>query len=1273
MKTEISRDSHQPLKHYSGVYQQQGRMLTDADWNELVEIIKLRLNDALKDVVGSTQGSYGGMPRHRALKIIKNAVADPLAIEAGHIYVDGIAADLTDNVEYTDQTDFPLSAPLPADHYFVYADVWERTVTQLLDERLRDKALHGADTCSRKQVLCQIKCSDVDPEQSSKNPHKGNAELIVTLLNKTTQPDSCDPCADQLDIESRIGNYLFRVEVHDVKGDADSPDEITLKWSSENAAEQYALKNKEAEAIVPPGSFTNDNWIYEFFDDTSEKHLGVHRVSGFSPERELLTADYPAAPPRDFVRRWDGYCTLKKNGSWVINSQFDISHPGATAPGFADIDGTTLSINLDALKLELELNHAFVAGDFWLAEVREVEHTPNTILLDHQVPHGIEHHYLTLGEVTTDKLDTNPEADRKYAFPALTEMTRLFMAGGDGQEVVPGEALPQPLRVGVANGEYPVQGAKVRFEIVVGGGSLAPASGITVTSDKGIAECRWTPNVMPDADYRVKATLVIPDHVGGADKDVHPPVYFYANLITADQVIYDKQSCGDAAHPTLQSLFDGDAGLQWPDRDGNGSVTVKDVLDTLLCDLRSNYIPFYPEDCPSGVLIPTVKSGLGINTNTTIHDVLQNLICKLDAGIIPYDPNNQASRWKDIKEQQTVIGDLTEPNTVQSAIDDLLAWLESTDIRYLIPACEAVPSPTLRSLLPEIKDIANGTTVKIDMVLDKLLCDFKATHLPLDKTDTALCSELDDAVSVQDALKVLCDRKAGGGCAVTVGPGGEYTTLDEAFDKLSKKEDINICLLPGTHRVEKAWNISVNNSIKIIGQGSSTSIVSIQDVISLQAMDIILRDLTCTATDISSEKAAAGHLILTSKKIGKCVVDNCNFSRKFRGENNQWKPVVSVSNMMLSWKNNLMDARRVDEEVSAAVKPKKDILRGEALEANLALELVWADNLNDNESEFEEKLKVAAEKIVGLSAASRTQFFTAREEVLINKLPDIEVDIGHTGAVVLEGRIPSAPSTPAPSTPSRPPGIPIPGRTPVPSRPSIPLRTLDRTMSLISVRPKTEVNSFYEDIKSANADDIDKLIDRFRRVAALILPIDVALALETNHVEGDISSNEIKGDVVLFNDQADGVGLNWGLTKNIDSVAKFKLSWAQENDYLDYNGYLNIHDNLIHAVYSTVLSSNMQQLQEVVTGVKENKLQLIAYESLSVRDNIFLGLGSSFIARSLKFSGNEFRLGNNQDDVVAYTIAYFDIFVGNLAMNEQALIEHISRILRKEANIMDII
>ena len=56
MKSQISRDSFRPERRYSGVYQQQGRMLTDADWNELQAIVKTRLDEALRDVLGKKEG-----------------------------------------------------------------------------------------------------------------------------------------------------------------------------------------------------------------------------------------------------------------------------------------------------------------------------------------------------------------------------------------------------------------------------------------------------------------------------------------------------------------------------------------------------------------------------------------------------------------------------------------------------------------------------------------------------------------------------------------------------------------------------------------------------------------------------------------------------------------------------------------------------------------------------------------------------------------------------------------------------------------------------------------------------------------------------------------------------------------------------------------------------------------------------------------------------------------------------------------------------------------
>jgi hypothetical protein len=446
MKTEISRDSHQPEKRYSGVYQQQGRMLTDADWNELVDILKGRLNDALKDVVGN------GSPLHRN---VVNNEADPPKLKWGYVYVDGIQAvvrpdqiaALSPDFDYGHQEDFPAPPDLPAagaGDFIFYANVWERTVTPLMDERLRDKGLHGADTGTRKQTLAQVKwCPydaadpaqpDNDAETSLKNPGKGDARLSATLLQKNIEPDQCDPCASQLDVASVVGNYLFRIEVHDVQGDADSPTAITLKWSSENGAEQFeALAAKED----MPAGFISDKRIYEFFDETSERHLGVHLENNedtpWEPARVALreikepsdpytVPDIPGSPEtRTYVRRWDGYCTLNLSANTLTGVDRGVSLSTTKAEnslGYVKIDDR-LQIVLDSIKLDLELNaKKFVAGDYWLTDVREDEHDPldpdkTSDLLINDPPHGIEHHYLTLGKVVGGVLETNPAADRK--------------------------------------------------------------------------------------------------------------------------------------------------------------------------------------------------------------------------------------------------------------------------------------------------------------------------------------------------------------------------------------------------------------------------------------------------------------------------------------------------------------------------------------------------------------------------------------------------------------------------------------------------------------------------------------------------------------------------------------------------------------------------------------------------------------------------------------------------------------------------------------------
>lgn len=801
MKTEISRDSHQPEKRYSGVYQQQGRMLVDADWNELVEILKARVDEALKDVVGNDASRVGGTPRHRALTITKPTPADALTLNPGVVYVDGLRGVIpgVDAVAYGDQPDFPKPPPL-AENCTVYADLWERTVTQLMDARLRDVGLHGADTCTRKQAVVQLKWAPagVDPEQSSLNPRRGDAPLSLTLQRKTSKKDPCDPCADQLDIDSRVGNFLFRVEVHDVVGPADSPTGLTLKWSSENGAEQTIAK---AEAELPEG-FVDSAWVYEFFDENSERHLGVHLAdSGWNPIRGVLTEISSPLHPYEvpgslggeklpvLLRRWDGYCELDLAGADPLVRGADrgvtLSTGSATdSHGHLGLSGGKLEIVLNNILLKLDLDSkSLVAGDYWLVDVREVSHDPDdektSILLDKALPQGIEHRYLTLGTVSGNALEDNPERDRKFAFPPLTEMTRIFSAGGDGQEIMPGEALPQPLRVGVGNGEWPVEGASVRFQIDpgAGGGELSPigsavtgTSVIAVTDADGIAACTWTPESDIESTYRVKATLVDPDDPG---TDFSPPVYFYANLVTADQVAY-QAGC---------------------DGDGEPENTVHWLL---------------ANDAAVGL-------ELGDDEYYTVAEVLDALLCKLKAKHLPYDANNLA-RWQDVNEEEGG----SKPETVQQAIDALLENLHSEDIKYK-PTCVADTPPTVRSLL----GIPGNTASRVSEVLDELLCNFNATDLPVDRSD--LCGYLEglsgseQVETVQDALNALCRRGQGGGCCdITISPGDDLVQRLE--NEIPPAADVNICIRPGEYVLQRPVLLKGLGHVSVQGCGFGTVI-----------------------------------------------------------------------------------------------------------------------------------------------------------------------------------------------------------------------------------------------------------------------------------------------------------------------------------------------------------------------------------------------------------------------------------------------------------------
>jgi hypothetical protein len=450
MKTHISTQSHRPEQRYSGVFQQQGRMLLDADANELVDILNGARAHLAADAVGDA-----GAPRDGGLV---DLAQDPPVVRFGEAWVGGtrarlLPAPLTEATDpYLQQADFHAPPARPDGAHVLYLDVWERPVDALEDPVLLDPALHGADTATRTQTMAQLKWCPVPAgrvppacEDPALNPGVGTATIEAELRAGTPggAADPCDPCADELDLEVRLENGLFRLEVHDVDGPPTAPTGLVLKWSGENAAERYPV------SATPPG-FLADDRVYELYGRRTgdailhvdeDRHLGVHLAPGFEPARGRLLTSLPAAPDRLFVRRWDGCVHLERAAAgddWTLataapdapNVDRGVALQEAVSIGQAHgavVLGTTLELNLQELTVRLDLDgKAVVAGDYWLVLVREREREALRARPVRPEPLGPRHAYLTVGRVTGAEsfaLDDFDTADRRrFGFPPLSDV-----------------------------------------------------------------------------------------------------------------------------------------------------------------------------------------------------------------------------------------------------------------------------------------------------------------------------------------------------------------------------------------------------------------------------------------------------------------------------------------------------------------------------------------------------------------------------------------------------------------------------------------------------------------------------------------------------------------------------------------------------------------------------------------------------------------------------------------------------------------------------------
>src|SRR5262249_49573690 len=201
MSGDYTRFTFDPLKRYSGVLMQQGRVQLDSDWNEEIAILRRRLRTTTLDILGPLGVPYAVSPSAFTIGWIPGPPPD-LSIGAGRLYVDGIQIEAfaEDGSTYNHQPFYPpplAGFPPPAlpavGDAVVYLDVWQREITYVEDPNLLDVALGGADTTTRLQTVWQVR---VDPmDGATCGVPVGEAKSAGRLTSRAVAPPAPDdPC-----------------------------------------------------------------------------------------------------------------------------------------------------------------------------------------------------------------------------------------------------------------------------------------------------------------------------------------------------------------------------------------------------------------------------------------------------------------------------------------------------------------------------------------------------------------------------------------------------------------------------------------------------------------------------------------------------------------------------------------------------------------------------------------------------------------------------------------------------------------------------------------------------------------------------------------------------------------------------------------------------------------------------------------------------------------------------------------------------------------------
>ena len=394
-------------------------------------------------------------PTKKALVKITHVDSDGLVLTVDpgfDISADALKVQLA--ATYTTQDDYPLPIVEMLDKdniYLVYLDLWERHITYIEDDSIREVALGGPDTATRAKVVWQVKTTDKAPDGKNKlnkvlpplpqkwrdwvydaknhrwsdwkNQWQPENRGMLKARAKQDRKKDTDPCITSPEASFRgTENQLYRVEIHkggiawDGKNENNKDKSATFKWSRDNGCVVTGIKLSGTELTVDnPRGLSAGQWL-ELTNDGQELRGEVGTLVKIKKiDCDILSLDLANAPtPKAILPAGEDWPT--KARLWEKNEILIIEN---------DKDWITLA---DGVQIQFQPStpeNQYRTGDYWLIPARvatgDVEWPGAEGNPEALPPHGVEHHYAPLAIIKINNGQIGIPEDLRWQIKELVQ------------------------------------------------------------------------------------------------------------------------------------------------------------------------------------------------------------------------------------------------------------------------------------------------------------------------------------------------------------------------------------------------------------------------------------------------------------------------------------------------------------------------------------------------------------------------------------------------------------------------------------------------------------------------------------------------------------------------------------------------------------------------------------------------------------------------------------------------------------------------------------